>query len=75
MFHDKRNSDVQISYHDVYWGDHIFVHDLSRSVVMKRDTRRAIGIWAQMNGFIQGVATERGEDGCMQSLLSKVTTD
>ena len=48
---------------------------LSLSVVMKRDTRRAIGIWAQRNGFIHGAATERGEDGCMQSLLSKVTTD
>ena len=47
---------------------------LSLSVVIKKGTRRTIGIWAQRSGFIQGVAAERGEDGCMQSLLSKVTT-
>ena len=45
---------------------------LSLSVVIKKDTRRTIGIWAQRSGFIQGVAAERGEDGCMHHYYQKL---
>ena len=37
---------------------------LSLSVVIKKDTRRTIGIWAQRSGFIQGVAAEEKMVAC-----------